>query len=339
MYLPRLRAVLLSLATLWAPVLLAQSANPAGPGTINYVEGVASVDGQPLNQRSVGTVELQPGQVLQTANGKVEMLLTPGVFVRLDDNSVVKMVSPNLTDTEIELDRGRAAVEVDEIHSQNNIQIIESGAETRLVKNGLYEFDAANNLIRVFKGQAEVTENNGDNQKPIKIKGDHQLVLGGTELKTVDFQPKSAEDDLYNWSSLRSEYLAEANADLATGYSGYGGFNPGWYWDSALWGYTWLPGDGLFWNPFGWGFYSPAYAYEFGPVYRGPFRGHGYYPRAYGYGGHGLPPGHFNTFHGNMGSRGGFQGGGFHGGGFHGGMTGGFHGGMGGGAHVGGGHR
>ena len=65
---PRLKAILLSLATLCAPVALAQTANPAVPGTINYVEGSASINGRPLNQQSVGYAQLQPGQV--SANSK-----------------------------------------------------------------------------------------------------------------------------------------------------------------------------------------------------------------------------------------------------------------------------
>jgi hypothetical protein len=67
---PRLKVILLSLATLCAPVALAQTANPAVPGTINYVEGSASINGGPLNQQSVGYAQLQPGQVLQTVNGQ-----------------------------------------------------------------------------------------------------------------------------------------------------------------------------------------------------------------------------------------------------------------------------
>jgi hypothetical protein len=76
---PRLKAVLLSLATLCAPAALAQIANPAVPGTINYVEGSATIDGRVLNHQSVGAVQLEPGQLLQTGNGKAEVLLTPGV--------------------------------------------------------------------------------------------------------------------------------------------------------------------------------------------------------------------------------------------------------------------
>jgi hypothetical protein len=303
---PRLKALLLSLATLCAPVALAQSANPAVPGTINYIEGSTSIDGRALNQQAVGSVSLEPGKLLQTANGRVEVLLTPGVFLRLGENSTIKLISPDLLNTQVELDRGRADVEVDEIHPRNNLQITAGGVTTRLLKNGFYAFDADKDSVRVFKGEAELREGS-DNQKAIKVKGDRQVQLAASEsTKPVSFDRNQAEDPLYQWSSLRSQYLAEANVNLASAYAGYGGLTPGWYWDAGFWGYTWLPGDGLWWNPFGWGFYSPRYIYYGGPVF---YRNRGYYGRGYaqfhGAGG---------SFHGE-----GVHGGGFHGGGFHGG--------------------
>src|SRR6267154_4478350 len=289
---PRLKALLLSLATLCAPVALAQSANPAVPGTINYIEGSASIDGRVLNQKSVGSVSLEPGQLLQTANGRVEVLLTPGVFLRMGENSALKLISPNLLNTQVELHRGRADIEVDEIHPRNNLQIMVAGASTRLLKAGLYAFDADKDNIRVFKGEAELQER-GDNQKLIKVKGDREVQLAESEtIKPASFDRNQAKDSLYQWSSLRSQYLAEANMNLASAYAGYGGMTPGWYWDAGFWGYTWLPGDGLLWNPFGWGFYSPRYIYYYGgPVFYG-YRGgyHGYYGRCYA------------QFHGNGGS-------------------------------------
>ncbi len=304
---PRLKAILLSLATLCAPVALAQTANPAVPGTVNYVEDSASIEGRMLNQRSVGSAQLQPGQVLETANGKAELLLTPGVFLRVGENSAVRMVSPDLLNTQIEVDRGRADIEVDEIHPRNNIEVTEAGSSTRLLKNGFYAFDADKHTVRVFKGEAELIET-GDVHKQVKLKGDHQLELAGNEaIKSVSFNRDQAEDSLYSWSSLRSQYLAEANINLASQYAGYGGWAPGWYWDAGFWGYTWLPGDGLLWSPFGWGFYSPRYIYYGGPIfYGGRGFGRGYVP-ARGYAG---------SFHGE-----GFSGGGGHsmGGGFHGG--------------------
>jgi hypothetical protein len=299
---PRLKAILLSLATMCAPVALAQTANPAVPGTVNYIEGSASIDGRPLNQQSVGYAQLEPGQVLQTANGKAELLLTPGVFLRVGDNSAVRMISPNLLNTQIELDHGRADIEVDEIHPRNDIQVAEGGTNTRLLKDGLYAFDADKGTVRVFKGEAELLQPTGAGQKELKIKGDHQVGLAANEaVQSVSFDRDQAQDTLYNWSSLRSQYLAEANLNLASEYAGYGGLAPGWYWDAGFWGYTWLPGDGLLWSPFGWGFYSPRYIFYGGPVFHG---GRAYAGRSYA------------QFRGE-----GFSGGGGHamGGGFHGG--------------------
>jgi uncharacterized membrane protein YgcG len=274
---PRLKVILLSLATMCAPVALAQTANPAVPGTINYVEGSASIDGRALNQQSVGSAQLEPGQVLQTATGRVELLLTPGVFLRLGENSAVRMVSPSLLNTQVELARGRADIEVDEIHPANNLQVVEGVSSTRLLKNGLYAFDADKGSVRVLKGEAELQEGSGDGQKLVKVKGDHQVAsTANASVQSVSFDRKQAEDSLYNWSSLRSQYLAEANINLASTYASYGGMSPGWYWDAAFWGYTWLPGDGYLWSPFGWGFYSPRYIYYGGPVFYGN-RGYGGY--------------------------------------------------------------
>jgi hypothetical protein len=284
--------LILSLATLCAPTF---GANPARPGTINYIEGSALVAGQPVSQKSVGTLALDPGQVLSTEQGHAEVLLTPGIYLRLDDDSSVRMISPDLTSTQLALDKGRAAIEVDEIHPQNNVQIVDNGVPTRLLKNGLYEFNADNDTARVFSGKAAAREAN----KWVGIKGDHELALSADAAqKAQRFGKDSAKDELYNWSSLRSEYLSEANGEL-TGYYG-AGYAPGWYWDPWFYGYTFI-GPYPFYSPFGWDFYP------FG--YYGGYYGHGYYGRPY--------------YHGGIhdGFRGGqhFAGGGMHGGGFAGG--------------------
>ncbi len=329
-------------------------ANAAVPGSLNYVEGQASMGAKALDSKSIGTAELRTGQSLTTEKGKAEVLLTPGVFLRVGKNSSIEMVSPSLTDTEVALDKGRAMVEVAEIHSENDIRIIENGVTTRLLKTGLYDFDLKQNQLRVFDGKASVE----DDGKMVTVKGGRELNLAqDSSLKAQKFDKKSYEEgDLYRWSSLRSAYLAEANVDAASTASGWGPWGwANWYWDPWFDAYTFLPGDGIWYSPFGWGFYSPWYVFD------APFFGYGY-----GYGGghyfhrfsnyrdwesrspyvasgryaHGIYRGPASTrsgFHsgprmaGVRGS-GGFGGGGFHGGdgGIHAG-GGGFHGGGGGG--------
>jgi hypothetical protein len=293
------------------------------PGSINYVEGQVTLADQPLNSKWVGSAELQPGQTLATGNGKAEILLTPGVFLRVGDNSAVQMVSTNLTNTEADLVKGQATVEVAEIHPYNQLRIVEDGATTELQKDGLYAFDADQGNVLVVKGEVQVQ----DNDQNVKVKGGHQLNLNqSAKLKTAKFDKDAFEDsDLYRFSSLRSQYLAEANVDVARQYyaGGPGWYGPGWYWDPGFFAYTWIPGDGVFYSPFGWGFYSPLWV-GYAPYYRYGYWPHGYPPR------HGVvppargavtPPPRVEPVRPNVAPRPGFGGMGV---GFHGGSAGGF---------------
>ena len=250
MRLPRLKA--LSFSFLLAAVLTAPAwgADTALPGTLNYIEGQASVGDQTLTSKSIGSVELQPGQSLSTGNGKAEILLTPGVFLRVGDNSTVKMVSSNLTNTEADLVKGQATVEVAEIHPYNMLRIGENGATTQMMKNGFYAFDADHDQVRVLKGEANVQY---DDQN-VQVKGERVLDLSTSgRLKTTKFDKNVYEtSDLYRFSYLRSQYLAEANVDVARNYyaGGPGWYGAGWYWNPWFAGYTWIPGDGILYSPF-----------------------------------------------------------------------------------------
>lgn len=313
---------LLGLGLLGSPLFAADQgdqtgqARQAGPGTLNYVEGVVYLNGSQVNTRDVGNATLAPGQEITTGKGRAEILLTPGVFLRLDDNSTVKMVSPDLTLTQVELEKGRAGVEVDEIHDQNDLQVIDAGATTRLNKRGYYEFDANKPEAMVFSGEAHVQV--GDS-KWREIKGHHEFALNDEALakeKPANFNENDSKDDLYNWNSLRSEYMAEANNQMAAEYAGpYAG--PGWYWDPWDFGYAYM-GFGPFASPFGWGFYPFGWGgfYPYGGFYGGYYGHRGYIGRGYAGGvgrGHvagGFHGGSFGGFHGGGGGFGGFHGGG-----------------------------
>jgi len=320
---------------------------PPQPGTVNYIEGQAAIGSQALTEKSVGSAKLAAGQSLSTENGRVEILLTPGIFLRIGNHSSLQMISPGLADTIVTLEKGRAMIEVAEIRPENNIQIGENGSSTRLLKVGLYDFDADRGVIRVFDGKAGVQAAGHQ----IEVKSGHELALNAAgKLKPRGFDKKASMDDFYRWASLRSSYLAEANVDAARTYGGGAGWSPaawygaGWYWAPGFDAYTFIPGDGIFFGPFGWGFYSPWYA--FGAPYYGYGYGYGsgryhhhfgpgYSPRYTASGRSSGSVGHAYSVRGGSGgvSRSLGGGSGFHGsgGGFHGGGGGGFHGGGGGG--------
>jgi len=315
----KLKTILSLLFAAASALAYAQDMNPAQPGTLNYVEGQVSLAGVPLTMQSVGKTTLQPTQLLETRTGRAEILLTPGVFLRVGANSAVAIVSPEIMHTEVSLVRGKADVEVDQIYKENLILVDQQGTQTQLLKAGLYAFNTPSQSVRVFDGKAAVSNLDApQDAKHVVIKGGHKLLLTGEPTKPAHFDKDGSEDGLYAWSSLRSEYLGAANENLATEYAGVDDFYSGWFWDQNLFGYTWLPGDGMMFSPFGFGFYSPYYLNGGGMIYGRRGYGRGGYGGGYGHRGNGGP------IHGRSG--GGMRGGGFHGGG--------------GGAHAGGGgHR
>jgi len=290
MRLARLIFLISALTLATVPLAWSDATHLARPGSINYVEGQSSIGPQALTAGSIGTVELAKGQILTTQAGKVEILLTPGVFLRVADSSSVKMISPDLTNTEVELDKGRAIVEAIDVHKENNIRIDENGATVNIVKNGVYDFDADRGEVRVFSGEAHVYGN-----QDVKLGSKHMaLIATGTPLKSQAFETRRYEDDFYRWSGLRSAYLSEASIDVARTYvaTGPGWYGPGWvgwgwYWNPWFGAYTFLPADGVFWSPFGWGFYSPIFVYH-SPYFYGVHQPHTFYdfhgPYGHGYG-------------------------------------------------------
>jgi hypothetical protein len=273
---------------------------PARPGTVNYVEGQAAMNGQSLDAKSVG-MEMGQGQSITTLSGKAEVLLTPGVFLRLGPNSSAKLVAAGLADIQVQLDQGHAMIEVDQIFPENHLRMIEGPFTIDLQKKGLYDFDATEHQVRIFDGEALAT--NGSHR--IELKSGHELnIAAGADAKAHGFDKKAYEGDLYNWSSLRSSYLAEANITSARTYvSGPGFWGDGWYWNPWYSAYTFIPGDGFFYNPFGWGFYSPWF------VGYAPF---GFYGGGYRSFVHYAPPAAFvGGYHGAVGYRAGIPAGGF----------------------------
>ncbi len=276
-----------------AGLSMADDANMPPPGTLNYLEGQVSVQGQRESVNAVGTLTLDANQVLNTGQGNAELLLTPGVFLRVGHNSEIKMLSPGLADTGVQLLRGSAMVEVDEIFKENNLTVAVDGSQTRIEKVGLYAFSTEHPSVKVLDGKAEIRQGT---QKLKLTKGHEALLAEGMPMLRKRFDKNQEEaGSLFRWSKLRSDYETQANVDEANNLVDLGGWwGPGWYWDPLWWDFAFLPGAGIGWGPFGYPFFSP-WAIGYAPYY-----GFGYgYGYGYGYGsqprgiaGHGrsLPP-------------------------------------------------
>src|SRR5579872_5444960 len=241
------------------PLASAQSVISAHSGVIHYVEGDVSVDGIPIHPKFAEFPDVKAGQVVATAEGRAEILLTPGVFLRMAENGSVRMLSNALADTRLEVVSGSVLVEVGELLEHNAISFETSGAHMELAKKGLYRIEASPASLRVFEGQARVTSGT---ETLIAHKG-HQIDLDSAKLADTRFETKDT-DAFYRWSSRRAEYVSAANVISArvTSNSDYGSSytsNPGaWSWNPYFGMFTFLPSNGVYWSPFGSPFYSPA---------------------------------------------------------------------------------
>jgi FecR protein len=170
------------LAVLWALVFSAaawgQSVISAHSGVIHYVEGQVTVDGAAIHPKSTEFLDVKPDQLLATEDGRAEILLTPGVFLRLPENSSARMISNSLADTRLEIVSGSALFEVGQLLRNNAITIEVRGVEIALPKQGLYRIDTDPARLRVFEGEARVTAASGK----IDVKRGREVALDAPAL-------------------------------------------------------------------------------------------------------------------------------------------------------------
>ena len=250
----RAAAILLSLAV---PACWAQAVISAHSGMVNFVEGDVHLADQPVKLDGAIFPEVKLGQTLSTQSGHAEILLTPGVFLRLDRNTSFQMISNKLADTQVEILGGSALVEADEILPDNRIAVKMGDSETVLLKTGLYHFNAAAGQVRTFAGKAQVSD--ASNSAELK-RGRTLLVssLVGPSLTPDRFDRNKSKDELYAWSEQRDNRLELANISVARDTNSNSFSSSLWAWDPGMSMFTFLPRSGYLSNPFGMAWYSPG---------------------------------------------------------------------------------
>jgi hypothetical protein len=262
---------LLSIAVLAAvlvAVALPSAAQPvisAKSGTIADVMGQVFLGNQLIEPSLTKFPDVKENEILRTAEGRAEVLLPPGVFLRLGENASFKMVTNRLIDTRVELLSGSSILEIDELAKDTNVTVVAGNATVGFSKAGLYRFDMQPARIKVFKGVANV-EIGG---QTVIVPAGKMLDFGGTAA-LEKFSPDDS-DSLDNWSRRRSEYVAQANISAANyaqqKYPGLGA--SAWAWNPFYGMYTYLPFSGRLYNPYGYCFWSPSAVYQ---VYYNPPR-------------------------------------------------------------------
>src|ERR1700722_7230149 len=92
----------------------AQSVVSTHSGVIYFFEGAVYLGDQRLEPHLGKFQSVPQGADLRTADGRAEVLLTPGVFLRMGDRSTIRMVATQLADTQVELQSGSAIVDAGE---------------------------------------------------------------------------------------------------------------------------------------------------------------------------------------------------------------------------------
>jgi hypothetical protein len=280
----------LAVASLAVIPVGAQSVVSIHAGVVNCFEGSVAIDGQPLEQKFGKFYDIRPGSVLSTDAGRAEVVLTPGVLFRVDQDSSIRMMSNKLTDARIEFIGGSAALDNTQASAKSPVTIVYKGYEVRFRQPGRYRFNSGPAELRVEQGEADVLALDG---KSVDVGTSQVLTFSSTlAVRSVD-QP--LRDGLDRWIRERSQVLSADNASAAASDDMSAAldnppdnpYDPGAYPSlSSAAGSGIALGGGGSGSPFGLGPYGNSpYGYGYSPY------GYGYSPYGFGvpYGIFGMP--------------------------------------------------
>jgi hypothetical protein len=237
----------------------------AKAGGVNYTEGKVSIvrkDGKSGALLKSDKIEI--GDRISTgADGKAEILLNPGSFVRLGGNAEFEFQTTDLDNLKLKLASGSAIFEV---FADNEFKVTLDlpNADIELTKSGVFRVDVladGSGKISVWKGKVIVGDDNAE------VKAGKSAIVSGKSAAIAKFD-RDNKDEFDTWSQLRAKEAAEINKRLQKNalrnslLSTYnrGGWNM--YGSFGLWVFDAFTGRWCF-LPFGSGWNSP-YGYNYG---------------------------------------------------------------------------
>ena len=205
----RVSMYVFSLVTLASPAF-GQAVISTHSGLVHFFEGAVFVAGQPLESHFGKFTAIPEGADLRTEQGRAEILLTPGVFLRVGEKSSIRMVSTALANTKVELLTGSAMVESAAVAPGTSVTFIYKNWTVRQAREGSYRVDADPPRVQVRGGTAEVAAA-GD--APVTVEQGNDLPLEAIlapEKSAVD-----APDSLRDWAEGRAQSISADNAIAA----------------------------------------------------------------------------------------------------------------------------
>lgn len=186
----------------------------AKAGGINAITGQATVRGKAESswQTLMITDDLDAGDRVRTDfDGRVEILLNPGSYLRVGGNSEVELSNNSLSNLEVKLVKGTAIVEATGADGlELNINVSTPHTKIAIVRHGLYRVsvipgDATELIVR--KGRVVLSDSQ------TKVKDGNKVVFSQTNVSVAKMTKaeKKAEEEIDAWSKERAETLARAN--------------------------------------------------------------------------------------------------------------------------------
>jgi hypothetical protein len=171
----------------------------AKAGLVNAVEGIANVRLQE---------QVPPGALIQTApRGRVEILLNPGSFLRLDENSEAVLESVDLTNIAIRIFAGSAIVESSSVEKDSPIRVTNGSLSVLIVAPGLYRFSENTAFVLDGELRTEDSAHSIKNGWQIKASGDKDSSYDEARIDSAE-QVTSLEE----LSQQRSQQIASSNS-------------------------------------------------------------------------------------------------------------------------------
>jgi hypothetical protein len=197
---------------------------------------------------------MRKGEELRTALGRAELLLGPGVFLRVAENTTFRLVSSALEDVRLEFLAGSILIEAADFEAKHHGIVVKIGMnEVEVMKRGLYRIDFDPGLLRVYSGTATLVTGG----QTVTVKEGRQTGFG--PIPDPERFNKDRGDAFHRWASRRSSYIAMANIAAARRVreNGTAWTSGNWLYNPYFGCFTYLPVNGMYRSPFGWAYYSP----------------------------------------------------------------------------------
>ena len=214
MFMSYSRAYVLSTLAVVAVLALpadGQSVISTRSGVVHFIEGIVYLGDQPLEQHLGKFPSMAEGTELRTAQGRAEVLLTPGVFLRLDAGSAIRMIANVLSDTRVRLLKGSVLVESGEPSSGTSVTLLYKDWDVHFRGEGTYRIDAEPARLWVQQGAAEVSA--GGTGPRVSV--EPGMYLPFTPELVPQHSVYVSGDSFTDWAKGRSESISADNAITA----------------------------------------------------------------------------------------------------------------------------